>query len=44
MSESESESGESGNDIVANAFNSESETSETKTDVSDHIAVTLPTK
>jgi hypothetical protein len=34
------ENGESDNDIVANAFNSESETSETESDVSDHVAVT----
>jgi hypothetical protein len=44
ISESESESGESDNDIVANAFISESETSERESDVSDHVAVTLPTK
>jgi hypothetical protein len=34
------ENGESDNDIVVNAFNSESETSETESDVSDHVAVT----
>jgi hypothetical protein len=43
ISESESGSGESDNTVV-NAFNSESETSETESVVSDHVAVMLPTK